>query len=170
MDDEPISVPAPRPAEGRLVMADQIRGPAPSPTSYRVHARTIGDGRAEATAGNEVITFDASWARPASGLPGPAELLASAFAACLLKNLARAGKLLSFQYQDAEVEVNVCRQDAPPKFTEITYELRLTTDEPARRVALVHRNLRQFGTVYNTLAAGCAIEGRIKTRPAGAGR
>jgi len=31
--------------------------------------------------------------------------------------------------------------------------MRLVTDEDERRVDLLHRNLRQFGTVYNTLAA-----------------
>jgi len=44
-----------------------------------------------------------------SGLPGPAELLASAFAACLLKNIEREGHLLSFRYQRVEVDVTVRR-------------------------------------------------------------
>ncbi|MHB8490525.1 MAG: OsmC family protein [Candidatus Dormibacteria bacterium] len=137
-------------------------GVAPAaPTTYRVSARTEGNGRAVAEAADESIAFDASWAQPPSGLPGPAELLASAFAACLLKNIERAGHLLSFRYESAEVDVIVRRQDAPPMFTEIAYELRVATDESDHRLELLHRNLRQFGTVYNTLAAACAIDGRI---------
>jgi uncharacterized OsmC-like protein len=138
-----------------------------APSGYHIRARTRASGLAEALAGNEVIPFDASWGGPDSGLPGPAELLASAFAACMLKNLARTGTLLHFRYTSAEVEVVVQRQDAPPKFTRITYQVRLVTDEPAQRIDLIHRNLRQFGTVYNTLAAGCDIDGRVVAVPPG---
>ncbi|WP_219070870.1 OsmC family protein [Candidatus Mycobacterium methanotrophicum] len=119
-------------------------------------------------AGTETIAFDASWASEPSGLPGPAELLASAFAACLLKSLERSGQLLPFRYDHAEVDVAARRQDAPPKFVEITWEMRLVTDEPQHHVDLLDRNLRRFGTVYNTLAAACAIEGRILTTPTSA--
>ena len=131
------------------------------PTSYAVRARTTGTGQAEVVAGTETIAFDASWAVEPSGPPGPAELLAAAFAACLLKNLERAGKLLHFRYDYAEVDVIARRQDSPPKFVEVIYELRLATDETERRVELVHLNLRKFGTVYNTLAATCEVHGRL---------
>jgi len=151
-------VAAPDGEEGRLRQtADAIK----PPTSYTVRARTLGHGRAEADAGDQTIAFDASWAALPSGLPGPAELLASAFAACLLKNLERAGHLLGFRYESAEVDVVARRQDAPPKFVEITYELRIATDEAQRRVDLVHLNLRKFGTVFNTLAAACDVRGRV---------
>ena len=132
-------------------------------TVYTVRARTLGDGTAQVAAGSQPITFDASWAGPPSGLPGPAELLASAFAACLLKNVERSSQLLPFRYERAEVEVRARRQDAPPRFVEISYELRLVTDEPQRRVELLHRNLRQYGTVYNTLAAVCDVHGDVVT-------
>lgn len=131
------------------------------PNTYRISARLEADGRAIARAASESIAFDASWARPASGLPGPAELLASAFAACLLKNVERAGHLLSFRHEGAAVDVTVQRQDVPPRFVRIEYELRVVTEESEHRLELLHRNLRQFGTVYNTLAAACAVDGRI---------
>ncbi|MGC8464101.1 MAG: hypothetical protein ACP5P9_10605 [Acidimicrobiales bacterium] len=54
-----------------------------------------------------VVAFDASWGAEQSSLPGPAELLAAAFTACLLKNLARARELLDFAFEGAEVEVMV---------------------------------------------------------------
>ncbi|WP_168209518.1 OsmC family protein [Mycobacterium helveticum] len=149
-------------------MSEQVRQPSSPPTVYRVRARTIGGGRAEAAAGTETIAFDASWASEPSGLPGPAELLASALAACLLKSLERSGQLLPFRYEGAEVDVSARRQDAPPKFAEITWEMRLVTDEPEHRVDLLDRNLRRFGTVYNTLSAACTIEGRILTTPTSA--
>lgn len=131
------------------------------PTTYTVRAVTSTPGHAVVHAGSEVVQFDAGWGAEPSGLPGPAELLASAFSACLLKNLERASKLLGFQYEGAEVEVTARRQDAPPKFVEITYLMRIVTDEPERRLELVHRNLRNHGTVYNTLAAACDVHGTV---------
>lgn len=135
------------------------------PTAYPIKAHAPAGGAGVAEAGTASIAVDTAWGRPPSGQPGPAELLATAFAACLLKNLARCRDLLGFQYDDADVEVTIRRQDQPPRFTEVSYTLRVTTDEPARRVELVHTNLRKFGTVYNTLAAVCDIDGEIIAHP-----
>jgi uncharacterized OsmC-like protein len=129
--------------------------------TYSVHASTATHGVAQAEVGRETIRFDSSWASEPSGMPGPAELLAASFAACLLKNLERSSQLLGFQYDSAEVDVVARRQDDPPLFIEIGYELRVTTDEPARRLDLVHRNLQKYGTVYNTLAAVCDVHGSL---------
>jgi uncharacterized OsmC-like protein len=132
-----------------------------SPLNYTVRARTSEPGTAEVEFATETVRFDASWASEPSGLPGPAELLAAAFSACLLKNLERASQLLDFHYDRAEVDVVARRQDSPPTFVEITYEMRIATDEPQRRIDLVHRNLRKYGTVYNTLAAVCETHGQV---------
>ncbi|WP_280364690.1 OsmC family protein [Nocardia wallacei] len=140
--------------------------PSAAPMAYTVTASAIaGRGPARANAGSETITLDASWGAVPSGLPGPAHLLAAALAACLLKNLARAEDLLSFRYDRADVQVTASRQDAPPKFTEFTFALRLVTDEPQRRLDLLHRNLAGYGTVYNTLAATCEVRGTITATP-----
>lgn len=147
------------------VPAPERRERVQAPTTYAVSARTLTSGGAQADTGTETILFDASWGAGPSGLPGPAELLAAAFAACLLKNLARARQFLSFRYDHAEVDVSARRQDAPPKFTEITYELRVATSEPQHRIDLLHRNLRRYGTVYNTLAAGCDVHGQVIAIP-----
>lgn len=136
------------------------------PTSYHVHAAVSAGGHSTLTAGNQTIPVDATWATAEPpGSPGPAELLAGAFAACLMKNLERASTLLSFRYQRADIDVRARRQDIPPRFVEVEYELRLVTDEDERRADLVHRNLRQFGTVYNTLAAACDVHGRVVIVP-----
>ena len=140
-----------------------VSTPRPSaPHTYTVHAGATPGGPAVAHAGSETITFDGSWgvAVP-SGLPGPADLLASAFAACLLKNVERSSQLMPFRYEDVDVVVTAHRQDSPPRFTGIHYELYLVTDEPPRRVELLHENLRRYGTVYNTLASVCEVEGTI---------
>ena len=68
------------------------------------------------------------------GRRGPPGLpFAATYAACLLKNLERAGQLLHFHYDHAEVDVIARRQDSPPKFVEVIYELRLATDDRATR-------------------------------------
>jgi uncharacterized OsmC-like protein len=104
---------------------------------------------------------DASAPLSAEELPGPAELLCSAFAACVLKNVERFSEMLPFAQQGAWVRVTAERQQAPPRFTSIRYELRVFTDEPPQRVELLQRNLAKYGTVYNTLAATCDVTGNV---------
>lgn len=62
---------------------------AAPPSTYAVHGEGAG-GSATVLDGTETIAFDASWGGEPSGLPGPAELLARAFTACMVKNLERA--------------------------------------------------------------------------------
>lgn len=65
---------------------------------YHVQGRSESGVGAAILAGGHTIPIDASWgADEASGLPGPAELLASAFAACILKNLERSSAMMPFQ-------------------------------------------------------------------------
>ncbi len=134
---------------------------------YEVNARIVGSGVSEIRAKTSRIAFDSS---PAQGeeLPGPAELLAAAFAACLLKNVERFSEILAFRQSGASVHVEVERQDSPPRFARIGYELRVATDEDEHRVTLLHRNLQKHGTVFNTLASACEVSGKlIAERPLG---
>jgi len=128
--------------------------------AYVVEARIVEPGVSEVTCRESRIAFDSS---PAQGdeLPGPAELLGAAFAACLLKNVERFSRILPFRTSGASVRVELERQDAPPRFTRIRYQLRVATDEDERRAALLHRNLQKHGTVFNTLATGCEITGEL---------
>ncbi len=67
----------------------------------------------------------------------------------------------------ASITVRAKRQQTPPRFTEISYDLALVTDEPPDRVDLLHRNIVGQGTVFNTLAASCDVSGSIQaTNPA----
>lgn len=132
-----------------------------SPLTYSVRARAIAAGSAEIDLADQTMRVDNSWGGEPTGLPGPAELLAAAFTSCLLKSLERASQLLDFEYERAEVDVTARREDVPPRFVEIAYEIRIATAEPDRRVDLIHKNLRNFGTVYNTLAAVCDVHGTM---------
>lgn len=133
---------------------------AVSPLTYSVEARIVAPGHSELRAKQTTIPFDSS-PRTSDVLPGPAELLCSAFAACLLKNVERFSEILSFRQEGASVRVTAERQQEPPRFVTIRYELRLATDEPQQRVDLLHRNLKNHGTVFNTLAEVCEVSGTV---------
>ncbi len=135
--------------------------------TYAVRARLGGPGgAAEIQAKQASISFDAA---PQVGdeLPGPAELLCAAFAACMLKNVERFSQLLSFTHHGATLTVTAERQQQPPMFTKIQYELQLATDESPQRIALLQRNLAKHGTVYNTLAQVCVIDGQVTPTASG---
>ena len=135
-----------------------------APLTYEVQARIVRPGVSEVHAKQATIVFDSS---PGMGdeLPGPAELLCSAFAACVLKNVERFSEMLPFEQHGASITVTAERQQDPPRFTSIQYELRLVTDEPPGRVSLLQRNLAKYGTVYNTLASSCEVSGDVVAVP-----
>ena len=69
--------------------------------------------------------------------------------------------MMPFRYDSAEVDVQARRQDAPPSFVELAYEIRVVTTEDQRHIDMLHRNVKQFGTVFNTLAAVCEVHGTL---------
>lgn len=54
------------------------------------------------------------------------------------------------------------RGEAPPAIVGARYVLEVHSDEPAPRCALLHKNVRKFGTITNTLAAACELEGSLR--------
>lgn len=95
-------------------------------------------------------------------LPGPADILCAALCACILKNVERFAHILPFRYESAQVDVTAEREQPPPHIARVHYHLRVVTDEPPARVELLHRNIRKFGTITNTLAAACELTGTIE--------
>lgn len=132
------------------------------PLRYDVDAVLLADGRAEATAVGERIRFDAS-SEP-SPLPGPAHLLAAAFAGCLLKNFEQSAAFLRFRYANASVRATLERRGSSPSFSRLEYVLELETEEPPARLELVHRNALRYGPVVSTLAKACTVEGEARVR------
>jgi len=104
--------------------------------------------------------FDGSAGR-VDDLPGPADVLASALCACILKNVERFSQLLSFRYASASVDVTLERDEPPPRIVRARYVLHVVTDESADRLELLHKNIRKFGTITNTLAAACDLSGEV---------
>jgi uncharacterized OsmC-like protein len=127
---------------------------------YEIRAETRPQGAARVFAKGSEIPFDASAGQDPI-LPGPTELLAAAFAACILKNVERFSEFLRFRYESASIHVTVEREPKPPRIARIRYTLVIATDEPLDRLALLEHNLRKFGTVYNTLSAACSVSGAV---------
>jgi hypothetical protein len=67
----------------------------------------------------------------------------------------------NFGYRRATIHCAVERVEPPPRIVRATYTLRLETDEPESRVDLLHRNIRKFGTITNTVAAAADLQGEI---------
>ena len=45
--------------------------------------------------------------------------------------------------------------------SEIDYEIVVDTDENNRRIELLHKNVRKFGTIFNTVSAAAKLSGRM---------
>jgi uncharacterized OsmC-like protein len=97
----------------------------------------------------------------------PAELLLAALSACMIKGIERVTPMLKFQLRGVEVRVHGVRQDVPPKMESIRYEIVVDSDEDDRRLALLHDNVRKYGTVFNTVAPGTDLAGTLRRRAAG---
>jgi uncharacterized OsmC-like protein len=95
----------------------------------------------------------------------PAELLLAALAACMIKGIERVHPMLSFQLRGVEVHVHGVRQDVPPKLEQISYEIVVDTDESDARLALLHTNVKKYGTVFNTVAPGTSLQGVLRRGP-----
>jgi uncharacterized OsmC-like protein len=91
----------------------------------------------------------------------PAELLLAALSACMIKGIERVVPILKFELRGVEVLVHGVRQDVPPKMESITYEIVVDTDEPERRLDLLHENVKKYGTVFNTVAPGTELAGTL---------
>ena len=91
----------------------------------------------------------------------PAELLMAALSACMIKGINRVVPILQFNLQGIEVELNGVRQDVPPKMESISYVIKVDTDESDHRLALLHDNVKKYGTVFNTLAQGTQLSGQL---------
>ena len=94
----------------------------------------------------------------------PAELFLAAITACMIKGIERVTPMLHFDLHGVEVRLHAVRQDAPPKIVSVRYELIVDTDESDQRLALLHTNVRKYGTVSNTVAAATELDGSIRRR------
>lgn len=112
---------------------------------------------------NAKITLDTNLAGNPDAF-NPAELLLAAVSACMIKGIERVAPILKFNFRGVEVKLHGVRQDVPPKMESIDYEIIIDTDEEDHRLELLHKNVQQYGTVFNTVINGTSLNGRIRRR------
>ena len=139
---------------------------APANMTFDVVSVRLSAHASEARCKDAVIALDTDMAGNRAAF-NPAELLLAALSACMIKGIERVTPLLKFQLRGVEVRVHGVRQDVPPKMESITYEIVVDTDEDDRRLALLHDNVRKFGTVFNTVAPGTDLAGEMRRRASG---
>ena len=138
-------------------MADRVM------LEYRIEARRVDSHGATATTKAAEILLDTDL----KGRPdafNPAELLLAAVAACMIKGIERVTPMLEFELTDVEVKLHGFRQDNPPKMTLIEYELIIETGESDQRLDLLHKNVRKYGTISNTVAEATRLEETIRRK------
>ncbi len=92
----------------------------------------------------------------------PAELFLASIAACMIKGIERVIPMLNFDLRGVTVSLHGERQDSPPKMTSVTYVLSVDTDESDQRLDLLHKNVRKYGTISNTVAEVVNLTGEIR--------
>lgn len=130
---------------------------------YRVSAVRHDDHGSLATCKDAELVMDTG----VNGRPdafNPAELFLAAIAACMIKGIERVTPLLEFNVRGVELHLHGVRQDSPPKLVSIDYELIVDTDEDEQRLELLHKNVRKYGTISNTVASATALTGTIRRR------
>lgn len=133
------------------------------PLAYAVRARRMDALGSEASCKQARITLDTSMGGRSDAF-NPAELLLAALSACMIKGIERVAPIIKFAYRGVEVRLSGVRQDAPPKMARIDYEIVVDTDEPERKLELLHENVRRYGTVFNTVAPGTRLSGVLRAR------
>lgn len=130
---------------------------------YAIQARRIDAHGSLASAKDATLVLDTDL----QGRPdafNPVELLLAAVAACMIKGVERVTPLLNFELNGVEVRLKAARQDSPPLITSIDYEIIVDTAESDQRLDLLHKNIRRYGTISNTVARATALDGRITRR------
>lgn len=130
---------------------------------YSVTARRIDSHGSEARAKEARIILDTDIAGRDDAF-NPAEMLLASLAACMLKGAERVVPMLDFNLQGMDINLHGTRQDSPPKMVRIDYEIVVDTEETDQRLDLLHRNLRKYGTISNTLAEATELVGTIRRK------
>ena len=135
--------------------------------TFDVAARRLDAHGSVATCKSATIRLDTDLAGTPDAF-NPAELLLAALAACMIKGIERIQPMLEFQLRRVEVHVHGVRQDVPPRLEQISYDIVVDSDESEARLALLHVNVRKYGTVFNTVMPGTSLQGVLRRAPTNA--
>ena len=130
---------------------------------YRVTARRVDQHGSVAQVKAAEVVLDTDLAGRPDAF-NPAELFLAAIAACMIKGIERVTPMLDFDLRGVEVHLHAVRQDVPPLIVSVDYGLIIDTDESDQRLELLHKNVRKYGTISNTVALATRLEGTIQRR------
>ncbi len=131
--------------------------------TYDVTARRVDGHGSLAQAKQAQIMLDTDMAGRVDAF-NPAELFLASIAACMIKGIERVVPMLFFDLRGVTVSLHGERQDSPPKMTSVSYVLTVDTDESDQRLELLHKNVRKFGTISNTVAEVVNLTGEIRRK------
>ena len=83
----------------------------------------------------------------------------------MIKNIERVAPLLRIQIRAVQARLHGVREDKPPKMASVTYELIVDTDTDDHELEPMHKNVRTYGAICNTVAEATRVEGRILPSP-----
>lgn len=129
--------------------------------TYTLSARRDDANGSLAGVREALVVLDTSLAGREDAL-NPVELLLASLAACMIKGIERAAPMLKFEFSGVTLALSAEPQETPPKLTAIKYELAVETSESEHRLALLHTNVRRYGTIFNTLGSAVALSGTIR--------
>ena len=127
---------------------------------YKINARRLDASGSEATTEKAIIRLD-------TGVEGnlnafnPAELYLASLAACIIKNIERVSPIIKFEFRQVKIAIQAKRQDSPPEVAEVYYRIEVDTDEKEQRLELLHKNIKKYGTIYNTVKKASKLEGDL---------
>lgn len=136
---------------------------APPKMTFHVESRRLDAHASVSRCKDAQIALDTDMAGNPDAF-NPAELLLAAISACMIKGIERVAPILKFEMRGVEVIVDGVRQDVPPRMESIRYEIIVDTDESDQRLALLHQNVKNYGTVFNTVAPGTDLSGVLRRR------
>lgn len=136
---------------------------APTKLTFAVEAWRVDAHGSRASCKDAELMLDTDLAGRRDAL-NPAELLLAALVACMLKGIERVTPILNFSLRGVRVVIRGVRQNIPPRMESIGYEIIVDTDEPDRRLELLHDNVRKYGTVFNTVAPGTELKGVMRRK------
>lgn len=141
-------------------MTDEVVITQKSKLQFNVTASRLSAHVSQATCKHATIALDTDMAGNQDAF-NPAELLLAALSACIIKGIERVVPILKFELRGIEVRVHGIRQGVPPLMESISYVIEVNTDEPDHRLALLHENVKKYGTVFNTVAPGTDLSGLL---------
>jgi len=146
-------------------MTDEVANSPKPKLEFNVTARRLSAHASQATCKRATIALDTDMGGNPDAF-NPAELLLAALSACMIKGIERVVPILKFELRGVEVRVHGVRQDVPPRMESISYAIEVDTDEPEQRLALLHENVKKYGTVFNSVAPGTDLSGvLIRKKP-----